>query len=130
MAVLEGWKGVITIGGNTIAQIRDYTENVAAAMMDATVMGVEYEQWNAGPTSGTIEINCYMDPADTNGQEALTQGASVTVALQPNGTGSGEPQSTYTGLVENLRVNADPRVNVNRSFTLRISSAVNRTAQV
>ena len=129
MAILEGWKGVVTIGGNAVAQIREYTENVTAEMMDATVMGVEYEQSIAGITSGTLELNCYMDPADTTGQGALTNGATVTVALRPNGTGSGEPQSTYTGIVENLVVSANPRENVSRNFTVRVNGTVDRTNQ-
>ena len=129
MAVIEGWKGVVQIDGNGVAQIRDYEENVSVEMMDATVMGVAYEQVGAGITSGTLSLNCYMDPADTNGQEAMTQGASVTVILRPDGTGSGLPQSTYPGFVENIVVSANPREHVNRNFTVRVSGTVNRAAQ-
>jgi len=127
--MLEGWKGVVTIGGNVVAKIRDYTENVRSEMMDATVMGVEYEQVTPGITSGTLELSTYMDPDDTTGQEALANGAQVTVALRPNGTGSGEPQSTYMGAVENLVVSANPRENVSRNFTVRVNGTVDRTAQ-
>ena len=51
-------------------------------------MGDSWMTNKATQKSWTASFNAYWDPTDTNGQEALAEGAEVTLNLYPTGNSS------------------------------------------
>jgi len=129
MSYITGYKGVVLVGVVPIAQIREVNISETVERMDATVMGVAYEQAFGGLTGGTVTINCYQDPTDTTGQGALTKGASVTIVYQPDGAGSGLPQSSIPAIVETVERPQNPREHAMVNFSGWINGIVDDTPQ-
>ena len=129
MAIIKGYKGEVLVGASVVAQVRDFTLREAVERMDATVMGSAFEQAFGGISSGDVSISCYQDPADTQGQGALTKGAEVTIVLRPDGTGSGLPQKSFPAVVETVEQPQNPREHAMVNFTAWINGAVDATAQ-
>lgn len=98
MATHWGNEGQVKAGANTIAEIVSFSFTESVSTVDDTAMGDAYKTHIAGSGikewRGTFE--CHWDETDTNGQNALTVGASVTLNLYPEGSTSGD--TYFTGL--------------------------------
>jgi hypothetical protein len=98
MATHWGNEGQVKIGANTVAEILKFEFDESVSPVDDTAMGDAYKTHIAG--SGIKEWNgnfeCHWDKADTNGQQALVVGASVTLNLYPEGSVAGDMY--WTGL--------------------------------
>jgi len=107
MATHTGHSGVVTVGGNAVAEVKDFSIEITANTVDATTMvGASNadEGWTRTKVtnrSWTASINCFFDDAATNGQIEMTNNInqSVTSMLANAGVavvleGGGD---TYTG---------------------------------
>lgn len=92
MATHWGNEGTVKIGSNAVAEITEYEFTETVQPVDDTAMGDSYKTHIAG--SGIKEwsgsMTCHWDETDTNGQVAMTPGASVTLNLYPEGATSGD----------------------------------------
>jgi len=104
MASHLGLEGSCAVGANTIAEVKECTINERAAMEEDTVLGDSARTFQAGLTEWDGQMRCLWDETDTNGQVALTKGASVTLNLYPEGSGAGDTYYTGTALVEEIGV--------------------------
>jgi hypothetical protein len=99
MATHHGKEGVVKIGANSVGEVVDFNVDENAAVVDDSAKGDDWDTHLAGRNSWSGSITCHWDPADTNGQEALTVGASVSLVLYPSGSGSGDAKLTGTATV-------------------------------
>lgn len=97
MATHKGSEGTVKIGSNTIAEIVSWSLETTANTIDTTEIGDSWMSKVAGKNSWSGSIECYWDETDSSGQGAMTEGASVTLNLYPEGDGSGD--TYYTGSV-------------------------------
>ena len=90
MANHKGSEGAVYVGANAIAEITDWTMEETMRPIDDSELGDTADTHQAGPTDAGGTVVCWWDETDTNGQEALTIGASVTLNLYPVGNTSGD----------------------------------------
>jgi len=110
MAQFHGSDGVVKIGTNVVAEIKGFEVNEQAATFrtNAPTMNTPAPAatFKAGETTWDASLDCFWDDTDTNGQEALTIGASVTVHLLPKGATTGNTDLTGTALVTEVGIPA------------------------
>jgi hypothetical protein len=106
MAAKHGNEGIVKIGANSVAEVQTWSyEEKDVAIVEKTSMGdTEASFLPSGCKSGSGSIECLLDEADTNGQQALTAGASVAVGLYPEGDLSGDAQYSGTVVVDTVSI--------------------------
>ena len=128
MANHAGSEGVVKIGADTIAEVRSWSVQETAATIDDTTMGDAARTFKTGLTGWNGSLDAYWDETDTNGQGALTAGASVTLNLYPEGTDSTDTYYTGTALITGITRRASLDGMVEASFTFQGSGALTSTA--
>ena len=105
MANHAGKEGTVKIGANEIAEIRDWSITETGETVDDTTMGDATRTHIATVNSWEATVSSWWDETDTNGQGALTIGASVTLNLYPEGSTNGDTfysgAATVTGITRN-----------------------------
>jgi lipopolysaccharide biosynthesis protein len=126
-----GYEGVVRVGSNTIAEVTEFEITQSVSPVDDTAMGDLWKTHIAG--SGIKEwsgsLTCHWDETDTNGQEALTVGASVTLNLYPEGNQATD--KFYTGLASITEVKITTKMDgdtIKRSFNFQGSGALTLSA--
>ena len=107
MAVHKGSEGTIKVGSNAVAVIVSYslTENID--LIETTNITATARVYTTGKSSWAGEVSCNWDETDTNGQGALTIGASVALNVYPEGASSADTYYTGTAIVTSLDKSAD-----------------------
>jgi hypothetical protein len=95
MAIIHGKNGVVRVGSNSVAKVREFEFEEISEDSDSSAMGDTYRDHLEGMKSWTGSLSCWLDAADTNGQNALSAGAIVSLSLQPGGNASGDVK--YSG---------------------------------
>jgi len=116
--------GVVTIGGNTIAELVSYNIDESIATIDDTELTDTAETHQTDMTSWNAAIECFWDEADTTGQGAMTIGASVAVIFLPEGNTSGDVSRTGTATIESKSMSLSKGSMVTQSFTLKGNGAL------
>ncbi len=118
MANHKGSEGVVKIGSNTVAEVRNWQISEKADVIEDSVMGDTAKTFQSSLTEWEGSVSCFWDETDTNGQVALTIGASVTLNVYPEGASSGDNYYTGTALVTSIenRANHDGMVEADFSF--------------
>jgi len=106
MATHLGKDGVVKVATNAVAEVRSWTLNEAADVVDASVIGDDWKVQKTTLKSWHGTLTCFWDETDTNGQVALAVGASVTLNLYPEGDADGSKYFTGTALVTGVDVSA------------------------
>jgi len=81
MANHKGSEGYVTVAGNTVAEVRDWSLTISADTVEDTTMGNTVRTYKPSLTSASGSITCYFDEADTTAQGAMTAGADVALVL-------------------------------------------------
>lgn len=92
MATYLGKDGVVEVETNAVANIETFTYNEEGAKVPTPFMGAGAIVELAGFPRVNGRVRCWYDDADTLGQGALVQGATVALTLYPRGVGAGLPQ--------------------------------------
>lgn len=118
MANLSGNDGDVTISANTIAEVLSFSLTEGVNVIDDTTIGDTSDTHKIGTTNWSGSISCFWDDSDSNGQEAMTIGASVEVHLRPEGAGAGNIDFTGTASVTSIEraVTNNSITTVNFSF--------------
>lgn len=124
MAVRHGKDGVVKVGANTVASVTAWSLSEKIATVDKSAIGDTDETHLVGLKSGSGKVDCLLDPADANGQEALTLGASVTLNLYPQGTTTGLKYWTFTATIESLDGQGGVTEVGKRSFGFKANGAI------
>lgn len=127
MAVHHGKLGKVKIGTtNTVAEVTKFSISESVSTADATSMGDTAETHTVGIPSWSGKIEANYDPADTNGQVALTIGASLTLGLYTEGDGTGKKYLSGTATVTGLTIDASFTDNVKFSADIKGNGALTR----
>lgn len=103
MTVIHGKNGVVRVGSNSVAKVREFKVEETAETADSSAMGDTYRDHEVGLKSWSGSLSCWLDASDTTGQGALTAGATVALSLQPEGNTSGDIK--YSGNATITKVN-------------------------
>ena len=107
MAVHKGSEGTIKVGTNAVSEIVSYsiTENID--LIETTNMTDAARAYTTGKTSWSGEVACNWDETDSNGQGAMTIGASVALTFYPEGDASSDTYYSGTALITSIDKGAD-----------------------
>lgn len=130
MATHAGNLGEVKLGSNNVAEIIEFEFTEKTEPIDDTAMGDAYKTHIAG--SGIKEwsgsMTCHWDETDTNGQVAMTVGASVTLNLYPEGDGSGATYWTGTATItERAQTTKMDGETIRANFTFMGNGALTRS---
>lgn len=99
MATHLGKEGTVQVGSNAIAEIRGFSIDETIDTVEDTSMGDASKSYLASIKDFSGSVDVLYDETDTNGQTALSIGASVTLNFAPEGTASGAVKLTGTAIV-------------------------------
>jgi hypothetical protein len=99
MTTYAGKEGVIQIGANAVAEVKEFAVNTHAEVVDDTAKGDDWRTHKVTFKTWDGTLSCMWDDTDTNGQMACVEGASITVDLYPGGTDSGRIHLTGTATI-------------------------------
>lgn len=128
---MEVYAGAVTVTPATLVGFTngaDVTE--AAEEIDVSVSGACEKSYLAGPVETTITLDGYSahlpgtDPAQDTGQATIVPGAQISLAIQPNGTGSGKPRIEWLDVAVTGRVFAGV---VDGAWTWNVTCRANST---
>lgn len=125
-----GSEGTVKLGSNVIAEIVNFSLTETVDPIDDSSMGDTYRSHIAGSglKEWSAEITCHWDETDTNGQQAMTVGASVTLNLYPEGATTGDSYMSGTASIieRGLTVPMDGET-IRQSFKLKGNGTLTRT---
>ena len=99
MASHIGRDGIVKVGAATVAEVKSFSIEESADTVETTKMTDTARSHAITLTSFSGSLDCFWDETDTTGQGALTIGASVTLALYPEGETAGDTFYSGTALV-------------------------------
>jgi len=117
MANNIGKEGAVYVGVNAVAEIKDWSLETTSETVDNTVMGDDWMTHTATQKSWTSSFTAFWDPSDTTGQQALVEGASVTLNLYPTGNTSSNVEWTGTATITSVSKTASFDGMIEASFT-------------
>ena len=126
MANHTGVDGVVKVGTNTVAEVRDWSVNETADTIEDTTMNDTSKTFQAGLKSWNGSLNAFWDETDTNGQEALTVGSSATLNLYPEGATTGDIYYTGTAIVTAAGISVPTNGMIERNLSFQGNGALTR----
>ncbi len=127
MANHTGSSGVVKIGTNTIAEVRSFTINTTAELLEDTTLTDTSKTYQVGKKGATVSVECFWDETDTNGQIALAEGQSVALDLFPEGTDSSDYYYSGTWLVTGNSVSIPTDGIIEATFDATLTGALSRS---
>ena len=124
MATHAGKEGTVQIGSNTVAEIRSYSIEETANVVNDTALGDDYETHVVTTKAWSGQLECYWDETGTTGQCALTSGASVTLNVYPEGNVTGDTFYTGTATVTSISRQGNNEGLVEAAFSFTGSGAL------
>lgn len=124
MATVTGVGGIVTVGGNAVAEINGFSFDESATAISDTNINDAAETNLGGKTSWSGSIECMWDKADSTGQGAMTIGATLTVVFKPEGATLGDQIYTGTAIITGRSQAVADEAIVSQTFTLQGSGAL------
>ena len=124
MANHKGSEGLVKIGTDTVAEVRSWSFDQQNSPIEDTVMGDAHSTFQPGLSSWNGQMTCFWDETDTTGQEAMTQGAEVTVDFFPEGDSSGDTHYSGSAIITGISRSASHDGYVEASYTIQGSGAM------
>ena len=127
MATHKGSEGVVKVGSNTVAEVRDWSITISADTVEDTIMGDSARTYKASLTSASGSISAYWDETDSTGQGAMTAGSEVTLNLYPEGDAQGDTYYIVPAIITEEGASAAFDGMVEATFSFAASAAVTKT---
>jgi len=127
MATHKGSEGVVKVGSNTVAEVRDWSITISSDTVEDTTMGDSARTYKPSLTSATGSISAYWDETDATGQGAMTAGSEVTLNLYPEGDGAGDTYYTASVIITEEGASASFDGMVEASYAFAANGAVTTT---
>ena len=99
MATHTGSSGVVKVGTNTIAEVRSFTLDTTAELLEDTTLTDTSKTFQVGKKGATASVECFWDETDSNGQIAIAEGSQVALNLYPEGADSADYYYSGTWLI-------------------------------
>ncbi len=118
-----GTDGVVKVGSDTVAEVREFSLDETADTIEDTTMGDSARTKKAGLLSSSGSMSCYWDESDT-AQVAMTPGSVVTLNLYPEGAGAGDTYASGSAIIVSKGTSANFDGMVEASFSFEINGAI------
>jgi len=124
MASYKGCEGVVKVGTNTVAEVRDWSLTETTEILDASALGSCAKVKKAGMTDGTGSMTCLWDDTDTVGQGAMTNGAEVELKLYPKGDTAGNIYVTFQAIITTAGISGNYDGLVEKTFDYEANGTI------
>jgi hypothetical protein len=124
MANHKGSEGVVKIGSDTIAEVKDWSFDETADTTEDTVMGDAARTRKSTLVSASGSINAFWDETDTAGQVAMSAGSEVALKLYPEGATTGDTFYSVAAIITSVSRSATFDGMVEASFSFESNGAV------
>ena len=126
MATHTGVAGVVKVGTNTVAEVRSFTLDTTAELLEDTQITDTSKSFQVGKKGATASVECFWDETDTNGQIAIAEGSSVALNLYPEGATSGDYYYSGTYLITANSVTTPTDGIIEATFSATLTGALTR----
>ena len=126
MANHTGVSGVVKVGSNVVAELRSFTLDTTAELIEDTTLTDSSRTYQFGKKGATVSAECWWDETDTNGQIAIIEGSQVTLNLYPEGADSGDYYFSGTWLIGSNSVSIPTDGIIEASFNATLTGALTR----
>ena len=126
MATHTGSAGLVKVGSNTAAEIRSFTLDTSAEVLEDTTLGDTSRTYQIGKKGATVSVECWWDETDTNGQIAMAEGSQVVLNLYPEGADSGDYYFSGTYIITGSSVSVPTDGIIEATFTATMTGALTR----
>ncbi|CAB5224082.1 hypothetical protein UFOVP389_34 [uncultured Caudovirales phage] len=79
MATLTGNNGGVSVGGTTVAAVRNFSVEITADTIETTVMGTDARTYIKGLSSFSGSADIYFDPSEFDGAETVFNPTATNV---------------------------------------------------
>ena len=126
MANHTGVSGVVKVGSNVVAELRSFTIDTTAELIEDTTLTDTSRTYQFGKKGATVSAECWWDETDTNGQIAIIEGSQVALNLYPEGADSGDYYFSGTWLIGSNSVSIPTDGIIEASFNATLTGALTR----
>ena len=126
MATHTGSAGIVKVGSNTVAEVRSFTLDTSAEILEDTALTDTSRTYAVGKKGATVSVECWWDETDTNGQIAIAEGNSVVLNLYPEGADSGDYYFSGTYLITGQSVSTPTDGIIESTFSATMTGALTR----
>ena len=126
MSTHTGSSGLIKVGTNTVAEVRSFTLDTTAELLEDTALTDTSKTFQVGKKGATASVECFWDETDTNGQIAIAEGSQVTLYLYPEGADSGDYYFAGTWLVSGNSISTPTDGIIEATFDATLTGALTR----
>ena len=126
MATHTGSSGIVKVGTNTIAEVRSFTLDTTAELLEDTTLTDTSKTFQVGKKGATASVECFWDETDTNGQIAIAEGSQVALNLYPEGATSGDYYYSGTYLITANSVSVPTDGMIEATFSATLTGALTR----
>ena len=126
MATHTGVAGVVKVGTNTVAEVRSFTLDTTAELLEDTALTDTSKSFQVGKKGATASVECFWDETDSNGQIAIAEGSSVALNLYPEGATSGDYYYSGTYLINANSVSVPTDGIIEATFSATLTGALTR----
>ena len=126
MANHTGVSGIVKVGSNTVAELRSFTIDTTAELIEDTTLTDSSRTYQVGKKGATVSAECWWDETDTNGQIAIIEGSQVALNLYPEGADSGDYYYSGTWLIGSNSVSIPTDGIIEASFNATLTGDLTR----
>ena len=126
MATHTGSAGLVKVGFNTAAEIRSFTLDTSAEVLEDTTLGDTSRTYQIGKKGATVSVECWWDETDTNGQIAMAEGSQVVLNLYPEGADSADYYFSGTYIITGQSVSVPTDGIIEATFSATMTGALTR----
>ena len=126
MANHTGVSGVVKVGSNVVAELRSFTIDTTAELIEDTTLTDTSRTYQFGKKGATVSAECWWDETDTNGQIAIIEGSQVALNLYPEGADSGDYYFSGTWLIGSNSISIPTDDIIEASFNATLTGALTR----
>ena len=126
MANHTGVSGVVKVGSNTVAELRSFTIDTTAELIEDTTLTDSSRTYQFGKKGATVSAECWWDETDTNGQIAMIEGSQVALNLYPEGADSGDYYYSGTWIMGSNSVSTPTDGIIEATFSATLTGALTR----
>ena len=126
MATHTGSSGLVKVGTNTVAEVRSFTLDTTAELLEDTTLTDTSKTFQVGKKGATASVECFWDETDTNGQIAIAEGSQVALNLYPEGADSGDYYFGGTWLITANSTSTPTDGMIEATFSATLTGALTR----
>jgi len=128
MANHKGSEGSVKVGSDAIAELKEWSFNETADVIEDTTMGDAARTFQPSLTGASGSCSAFWDETNTAGQGALTAGAAVTLNMYPEGSASTDVYFTGSVIITSIDRSASFDGYVEVSFGWTANGAITQAA--